>query len=148
MTRTCQVLLEGRYNGVFEPWKHYIPVKADFSNVEEALDALEDHALVERMADQAYQDIVASGLWSYRSFVQSVEGTIIDPAPSCGKLGLAGHIAYVLLRLRDRGTWTYARWEASRAGAAWRRWGDRYRRARARVHALGGRLQRLRRAGP
>ena len=33
--RVCQVLFEGRYSGVLEPMVHYIPLKKDFSNLDE-----------------------------------------------------------------------------------------------------------------
>ena len=117
ITRTCQILLEGSYNGVFQPWRHYIPLKNDYSNLDEVFEALADDNLVDRIADQAYEDIVASGKWSYRTFVREVEETIIDPAePVQPSLSLAGRLAYFLLRLRDRVLWHYAHFEASRSG--------------------------------
>jgi hypothetical protein len=36
-TETCQILLEGDYNGILEPDVHYIAVRRDLSNLEEAL---------------------------------------------------------------------------------------------------------------
>lgn len=36
-TLSVQVLLEGRYGGFFEPDVHYIPLRKDFSNLDEAL---------------------------------------------------------------------------------------------------------------
>ena len=33
--RVCQVLFEGRYAGVMEPMRHYIPLRKDFSNFDE-----------------------------------------------------------------------------------------------------------------
>ena len=89
MTRTCQVLLEGTYNGIFEPWRHYIPVKRDYSNIDEVLRALQDEKPVDRISEQAYQDIVASGKWSYRRFVR--EGLWREPGD--GDLPLAGVMA-------------------------------------------------------
>jgi hypothetical protein len=43
MMRTAQVLLEGYYNGIFEPWKHYIPIKKDCSNLDQVFAASADH---------------------------------------------------------------------------------------------------------
>lgn len=117
ITRTCQILLEGSYNGVFQPWRHYIPLKNDYSNLDELFRALADDNLVDRIANQAYEDIVASGKWSYRTFVREVEETIIDPAePAQPSLSLAGRLAYILLGLRDRVLWSYAHFEASGPG--------------------------------
>lgn len=36
-TRTLQILVEGRYNGVLEAHKHYVPVKPDLSNLRDAI---------------------------------------------------------------------------------------------------------------
>ncbi len=41
-TQTVQILLEGRYNDILKPYEHYIPIKLDFSNIQEAIDILKD----------------------------------------------------------------------------------------------------------
>jgi hypothetical protein len=61
ITKTAQVLVEGRYSGVLEPERHYIPLRRDFSNLDEALDRLHDAAAVETMTERAYQDVYLSG---------------------------------------------------------------------------------------
>src|SRR5262249_40186477 len=40
--RSANVLIEGEYSGVLQPWRHYIPVKKDFSNVADVIRALQD----------------------------------------------------------------------------------------------------------
>lgn len=77
-TETCQLLIEGEYSGVLKPWQHYIPVKRDYSNVEEVLDILQDENRTREITNQAYKDIVESGRWTYKRFVQSIEDTIIN----------------------------------------------------------------------
>ena len=42
LTRTGMILLEGHYNGILMPNKHYLEVKRDFSNVEEVLLMVQD----------------------------------------------------------------------------------------------------------
>jgi hypothetical protein len=114
MTRTCQILLEGHYNGVFEPWKHYIPIKKDYSNVEEALDALADDELVDRMVERAYEDIVASGRWSYRRFVADIEARIIDPAfRPATQARLLEPVLVKLLQLRAAFLWWLAHFQTT-----------------------------------
>src|SRR5205085_11803058 len=54
-TKTAQLLLEGGYGGWFRPEEHYVALRKDFSNVDEALDLLEDAAGVARMTDAAYE---------------------------------------------------------------------------------------------
>ncbi len=52
-TRTVQLLFEGSYGGYFQPDVHYIPLKKDFSNVDEALRKFRDRAFAETIADNA-----------------------------------------------------------------------------------------------
>ena len=54
-TRTVQILFEGRYDGYLQPDIHYIPLKKDFSNVDEALRKFRDRAFIDRIADNAQQ---------------------------------------------------------------------------------------------
>jgi hypothetical protein len=54
-TKTVQVLFEGRYDGFFEPDVHYIPLRKDFSNVDEAIAKLRDDETCRRLVDAAYE---------------------------------------------------------------------------------------------
>jgi hypothetical protein len=46
---SCQVLVEGKYSRLLEPWKNYIPIKADASNWGEVYRAMKDRILVQSM---------------------------------------------------------------------------------------------------
>lgn len=59
MTKTCQLLVEGDYFGVFEPGVHYIEIKKDFSNVDEVLRQVQDTGLCAQIAQRCYDDVVA-----------------------------------------------------------------------------------------
>lgn len=76
LTKTCQVLIEGKYNGILKPWTHYIPLKENFSNFEEVIDIILEDKLREDIVNKAYEDIVISGSYTYRSFVEKVLGAI------------------------------------------------------------------------
>lgn len=54
-TKTVQLLFEGAYDGYFQPDVHYIPLKKDFTNADEAIAKFRDDALCERIAENAYQ---------------------------------------------------------------------------------------------
>ena len=71
-TRTCQILIEGRYNGILKPHRHYIPLKRDYSNLDEVLEQIKKDDIRAEMVERAYQDIVASGIVSSRRFVDEV----------------------------------------------------------------------------
>jgi hypothetical protein len=67
VTRTCQLLVEGSYSGILRPNEHYIPIKKDFSNLDEALEMVQDGPLVRRIARQAYEQVVLSSRFSYHA---------------------------------------------------------------------------------
>jgi len=81
-TRTAQVLVEGDYNGVLEAGRHYIPLRRDFSNLDEVLDAVAADAERERITAAAYHDVVASGRWTYRRLVEDVEAALPPASPA------------------------------------------------------------------
>lgn len=81
VTKTCQVLIEGHYDGVFEADRHYIPLKRDYSNLEEVLDKLEDIQLVSKVVDQAYADICLSDKYSYRAFAAMIDRVLSETTP-------------------------------------------------------------------
>jgi hypothetical protein len=88
-TRTCQVLVEGDYSGVLRAGEHYIPVRPDFSNLEEVIATIvrDDHR--DRLTTVAYRDVVASGAFSYQAFVRDVERAALGaPLPSVGASAL------------------------------------------------------------
>lgn len=61
MTKTCQILVEGDYDGVFLPGVHYIELKKDFSNLEDVLDKVADEAYCAEIARRCHEDIVGDG---------------------------------------------------------------------------------------
>jgi hypothetical protein len=68
VARTAQVLIEGTYGGVLEPERHYIPVKRDLSNLDEALERLHDVEYLEELTSCAYEEIYLPGTWTVREF--------------------------------------------------------------------------------
>jgi hypothetical protein len=65
-TKTCQLLLEGSYNGILHPGEHYIPVKKDLSNLEEAVGLLCDETMRTRIVDQAYEYVMDQHTYQHR----------------------------------------------------------------------------------
>ncbi len=96
-TRTAQVLVEGDYNGVLEAGRHYIPLRRDFSNLDEVLDLVASDAERERVAAAAYADVVEPGRWTYRRLVEDVEATL----PAAGRRA-AGRPALAASRVLDQ----------------------------------------------
>lgn len=129
VTGTCQVLVEGCYGGALEANRHYIPLRRDLGNIEEVLDRMGDDEGRAAIARQAYRDVVASGRFAYRRFVDEVVETCLPgrtsggrragPAPAApdnaqGRLratwlAVADRLSWVLVRVRrsliDAGRW-------------------------------------------
>jgi hypothetical protein len=76
ITKTCQILVEGDYDGIFEADKHYIALRRDYSNLEEVLERIRDVGYLQTIVDRAYQDIYLSGKYSYLKLTEEI-GKII-----------------------------------------------------------------------
>ena len=84
--RVCQILFEGKYSGILKPMVHYIPLKKDFSNFNEAIRLFCDPAVRHQLTENAYRDLIASGKYSYQSFVRGLDVELVkaglEPEPS------------------------------------------------------------------
>lgn len=78
--RTGLVLFEGNYSGVVRPWEHFIPLKKDFSNVEEVFSALADLPGLEAMIQRAHDDVIASDRYHFRTFIGMLDAHIENSA--------------------------------------------------------------------
>jgi hypothetical protein len=85
ITKTCQLLIEGEYKGILQPDKHYIQLKQDFSNLDDALGKLRDLEYLQRMVDCAYEDLYLNGQITYRSFAKKIEKVLIKNQKMEGK---------------------------------------------------------------
>ena len=76
ITRTAQLLVEGSYEGVLVPDRHYLSLKRDWSNVEEVLARSQDPKQLQELVDCSYEELYISGEYSYRRFAQQVADAI------------------------------------------------------------------------
>ncbi len=65
-TKTCQLLLEGEYNGILKPGEHYIAIKRDYANVDDALSQASDLVFRTRMVDRAFEYAMSSHTYAHR----------------------------------------------------------------------------------
>lgn len=89
----CQILTEGGYNGILQPGRHYIELKRDFSNVDQVLELVRSDCCRRAITERAYDDIVRSGRYTYRSFVDTVIGNSLPPSVPLPRLS-AGRRAW------------------------------------------------------
>lgn len=84
-TKTCQILVEGNYNGVLKPNKHYIELKKDFSNIDIVMSQILDEKKRIEIVNNAYNDIVKSNKYTYRSFIEFFITTVSDKLEESNK---------------------------------------------------------------
>ena len=66
-TKTCQIMLEGRYNDILVPDVHYIPVKSDLSNIGDSLAAFSDPGYSSKISEQAYEFVLENHTYVHRA---------------------------------------------------------------------------------
>ncbi|MEQ8925884.1 MAG: hypothetical protein RLO81_08730, partial [Fulvivirga sp.] len=75
--KTLMVLYPGTYSGILEPWKHYLPLKRDHSNVDEVIAVIKNPDKASEIIDNAYEDIATNSKYSYRSMVSDLDKEIL-----------------------------------------------------------------------
>jgi hypothetical protein len=73
---TALILFEGSYSGVLIPERHYIPLKKDYSNLDDVIEKVKNDEYLTTMANLAYREIVLSGNYSYGSFVAYFDSVV------------------------------------------------------------------------
>jgi len=71
--KTGLILFEGKYNEILVPDTHYISLKKDFSNFSEVLKKMNDVDAVSEMIDNTYNDLILSGRYHYRDFINEFD---------------------------------------------------------------------------
>jgi hypothetical protein len=104
-TKTCQVLIEGNYNGILKAGIHYIEVKSDFSNIDEVFRKMKDNKLKGTITTQAYNDIVLSGNYSYKSYTRLIMENSLGNSSIKSKLKARDRFMLLRNRLSERRFW-------------------------------------------
>lgn len=74
--KTCMILFRGDYQNIIEADKHYIMLEKDFSNFAEVVAKMKDRQFVEKIIDQAYQDLIVNSKYTYSAFIAEVDSLI------------------------------------------------------------------------
>lgn len=75
--RTALVLFPGNYSGVVRENEHFIPLARDGSNLDEVFEKVADDHYIDEMTQRAYDDVICSGRFSYRTFVRRFDEELI-----------------------------------------------------------------------
>jgi hypothetical protein len=106
-TRTCQLLVEGDYNGVLRPDQDYLPLRRDLGNLDQVLEEVARDARRARIVEAAHRDVISSGRYEYSRLVERVEA--VFPLQGLLGPGLSGRLAWTVSRARDRLSWVELR---------------------------------------
>lgn len=71
--RTLMILYEGDYSGVLIPWRHYVPLKRDHSNMAEIVQILQSPEKAQKIIDQAFEEVAKNQNYSYSAMIQLVD---------------------------------------------------------------------------
>ena len=71
--RTLMILYEGDYSGIFKPWRHYVPLKKDHSNMDEVVAVLRDPQRAQQIIDTAYREVALNPQYSYKAMVEQFD---------------------------------------------------------------------------
>jgi hypothetical protein len=93
-TKTAQLIVAGDYDGILEADRHYVPLHADMSNLDEALDRIADPAETEAFAERAWEDLILSGAYSYGAFAAHVETVVEEAAGGRPRRASRGELAW------------------------------------------------------
>jgi hypothetical protein len=75
-TKTCQILIEGYYNGILVPDENYISVKKDLSNMSDVICRFKDEHYRNEMTKRTYEYVMDGH--TYRHRVDTLLRTILD----------------------------------------------------------------------
>ncbi len=75
-TGSAMVLLEGHYGGILVPDQHYIPLRKDYSNIDDVIQKISDTSYCKALADRAHDDLIKSKRYSYENFVVRFDGVV------------------------------------------------------------------------
>lgn len=65
-TKTCQMLVEGHFNGILEADEHYVAVKKDLSNIDDAVAKFRDISFRKKIVDNTYEYVLDQHTYHHR----------------------------------------------------------------------------------
>jgi hypothetical protein len=86
MAGTCQILQREDYLGVLEPWRDYIPLESDFSNMDEVIRVMNDLDQCDQIVSDAKRSLLDSKMFDYSVLVDTAcNGLLSAPGDKCVK---------------------------------------------------------------
>jgi len=109
--RTLQVLYEGGYSGILTPWRHFVPLKKDHSNLDEISAVIHNPQRAKPIIAAAYTEIACNPEYGYAAFSKKVdlaiEATILpEQVRHCDPSWVTQEIAKCLRKAKRRTNYT------------------------------------------
>jgi hypothetical protein len=111
--RTLMILYEGNYSGALLPWRHYVPLRKDHSNMDEVVAVLRDPGHWSEIVDCAYREVALNPRFTFRAMVEEFdqiadEFTVALPRRSAPAYDEAGFAKATTLRGASSRGWQVA----------------------------------------
>jgi hypothetical protein len=71
--RTLMIFYPGNYGNILQPWRHYIPLEKDHSNIAEVVAALRDESMAADIIDRAYKEIACNPKYFESAVIQRLD---------------------------------------------------------------------------
>jgi hypothetical protein len=78
--RTLIIAYPGRYSGVLEPWRHYVPLDKDHGNMAQVAAVLRDPERVAEIITNAYAEVALNPAYSYGAMIEVFDRRIDETA--------------------------------------------------------------------
>lgn len=78
--RTLIIAYPGRYSGVLEPWRHYVPLDKDHGNMAQVAAVLRDPERVAEIITNAYAEIALNPAYGYGAMIEVFDERITETA--------------------------------------------------------------------
>lgn len=87
--RTLIIAHPGDYSGIIIPWVHYVPLEKDLSNFAQVVETLTDGKRCEKILTSAYNDLIGSRAYTYKSMSNFCAARIPRPTQSKSTMSAA-----------------------------------------------------------
>lgn len=76
--KTLMINYPGEYSGRLVPWRHYVPLEKDHSNIEQVANIIRDPKRVREIVEAAYREVACNPENSFRAMVRHFDRVVID----------------------------------------------------------------------
>ena len=74
--KTLLIMYEGSYSGALKPWRHYVPLRKDHSNMTEVVDILNSPVDCAKIISNCYSEVCENEDYSYKNFISKFDRVV------------------------------------------------------------------------